>query len=149
MHKVTSQVLWPLLISPKRFMPFVLKPNLMFLASKTKSVYVLSIFLHCDPSVGCLNIESCLHSSLCHRISLAFPLFVNKHLKCAIIGEYYITLAGTLFLGCSSSTSLGSFFSDLVTQCIAYRACIQILILITSVEDAVIGTCMYLLYLQS
>jgi hypothetical protein len=38
---------------------------------------------------------------------------------------------------------------DLIPQCTTYRACIQILILITAVEDAVIGTCMYLLYLQS
>ena len=54
------QVLCPLLISPKGFMPSVLKLNLMFLASKAKSVYVLSIFLHYDPSAQCLNIESCL-----------------------------------------------------------------------------------------
>ena len=107
MHRVTGQVLCPLLISPKGFMPSVLKPNLMFLASKAKSVYVLSNFLHCDPSAGCLNIESCLRSSLCHRINLAFSLFLNKYFKHGIIGEYHMTLAGTLFRGHSPFTSLG------------------------------------------
>ena len=38
MHSVTGQVLWPLLISPKGFMPSVLKSNLMFLTSNAKSV---------------------------------------------------------------------------------------------------------------
>ena len=69
MHRVTGQVLCPLLISPKGFMPSVLKSNLMFLASKAKSVYVLSIFLHCDPS------------ALCHRINLALSLFLNRRFK--------------------------------------------------------------------
>src|SRR5680860_1251025 len=36
---------------------------------------------------------------------------------------------------------------DLIPQCTAYRACIQVLILLTAVEDAVIDTCMYLLHL--
>jgi hypothetical protein len=36
-HRVTGQVLWLLLISPKGFMPSVLKANLMFLASSAKS----------------------------------------------------------------------------------------------------------------
>jgi len=110
MHRVTGQVLCPLLISPKEFMPSVLKPNLIFLASKSKSMYVLSIFLHCDPSAGCLNIESCLRSSLCHRINLAFSLFLNRRFKCGIIGEYHMTLAGTLLQGRSPSTSPGSSF---------------------------------------
>ena len=110
MHRVTGQVLCPLLISPKRFMPSILKPNLMFLASQAKSVYVLSIFLHCDPSAGCLNIESCLRSSLCHRINLAFSLFLNKCFKRGIIGEYHMILAGTLFRGRSPSTSPGLSF---------------------------------------
>ena len=37
--------------------------------------------------------------------------------------------------------------SDLIPQCSAYRACIQILVLLTAVEDAVIRACMYLLNL--
>src|SRR6185503_18073352 len=98
-QRVTGQVLWPLLISPKGFMPAILKPNLMFLASKSNSGYVLSIFLHCDPSAGCLNIESFLHSSLCHRINLALSLFLNRRFKRCIIGEYHMTFAGTLFRG--------------------------------------------------
>ena len=115
----------------------------MFLASKEKSVYVLSIFLHCDPYAGCLNIESCLHSSLCHRINLALSLFLNRRSKRGIIGEYHMTLAGTLPLDVPRI-----IFSDLVTQCTAYGANIQILV-VTSVENAVTGTCMYLLHLKS
>src|SRR4026207_2348198 len=80
-------------------MPSVLKPNLMFLASKSNLGYVLSIFLHCDPSAGCLNIESFLRSSLCHRINLVLSLFLNRYFKCGIIGEYHMTFAGTLFRG--------------------------------------------------
>ena len=38
MHRVTGQVLCPLLISPKGFMPSVLKLNFMFLASKARFV---------------------------------------------------------------------------------------------------------------
>ena len=109
-QRVTGQVLWPLLISPKGFMSSVLKPNLMFLASKSNSGYVLSIFLHCDPSAECLNIESFLRSSLCHRINLALCLFLNRRFKLGIIGEYHMTLAGTLFQGRSPSTSPGSSF---------------------------------------
>ena len=108
--QIPRQVLCPLLISPKGFMPSVLKPNLMFLASKAKSVYVLSIFLYCDRSAGCLNIESCLRSSLCHRINLAFSLFLNRCFKRGIIGEYHMTFTGTLFRGCSPSTSTRSSF---------------------------------------
>ena len=109
-QRVTGQVLWPLLISPKGFMPSVLKSNLMFLASKSNLGYVLSIFLHCDPSAGCLNIESFLRSSLCHHINLALSLFLNRRFKCCIIGEYHMTLAGTLFQGRFPSTSPGSSF---------------------------------------
>jgi hypothetical protein len=35
---------------------------------------------------------------------------------------------------------------DLIPQCSAYRACIQILVLLTPVENAVIRAGMYLLY---
>jgi hypothetical protein len=34
---------------------------------------------------------------------------------------------------------------DLILRCTAYRACIQILILLAAVEDVVIRACMYLL----
>jgi hypothetical protein len=36
--------------------------------------------------------------------------------------------------------------SDLIPQCSAYRACIQILILLAAVENAVIRAVMYLLH---
>src|SRR3954463_8527372 len=86
-------------------MPSVFRPNLKFLASSAKSLYFLSIFLHCDPSAGCLTISSCLRSSLCHRNNLACSLFLNKRFNRGIIGAYHITLAGTHFLGGSPSTS--------------------------------------------
>src|SRR5688572_32209679 len=107
-QRVTGQVLWPLLNSPNGLNPSVLKPNLMFLASLSKSGNVLSVDLHCAPSAGCLTISSSLRSSLCHRINLAFALFLNKRFKCGIIGKYHITFAGTLFLGDCPSTSPGS-----------------------------------------
>src|SRR4051794_23409953 len=91
-------------------MPYVLRPNLKFLASAVKSLYFLSIFLHCDPSAGCLTLSSLLRSYLCHRNNLACSLFLNKRFNRGIIGAYHITLAGTLFLGGSPSTSPGSYF---------------------------------------
>ena len=107
-QSVTCQILWPLLCSPKGFMPSVLKPNLIFLASFANVGNVLSTFLHCDPSAGCLNILSCLRSSLCHHINLAFVLFMNKRFRRGIRGKYHIILAGTLFLTRIPSTSHGS-----------------------------------------
>src|SRR3989337_1441023 len=90
-------------------MPSALKPNHTFLGSPANSArYFLVIFLHCDPSVGALNFSSFLRSSLCHRINLACSLFMNRRFSCGIIGAYHITLAGTLFLGRSPSTSPGS-----------------------------------------
>src|SRR3954464_4181550 len=92
-------------------MPFALKPNHMFLGSFANlpfSFSILSIFLHCDPSAGCLKFPSFLRSLLCHRKNLARSLFLNKRSNRGIIGAYHITLAATLFLGRSPSTSLGS-----------------------------------------
>ena len=93
-----------------------------------------------------------------HCVLLAF-LFVPSHqLSILFISEqmlqtwYYRrvphdlgrnSLSGTLPLDVPRI-----IFSDLVTQCTAYGASIQILV-VTSVEDAVIGTYMYLLHLQS
>src|SRR3954462_3003802 len=92
-------------------MPSALKPNHMFPVSFSNLsffVFTLSIFLHCDPSAGCLNFPSFLRSSLCHCNNFACSLFLNRHFNRGIIGAYHITLAGTLFLGRSSSTSPGS-----------------------------------------
>src|SRR5688572_29725346 len=80
----------------------------MLLASLSKSGNVLSIDLHCAPSAGCLSISSSLRFSLCHRINLAFALFLNKCFKHGIIGKYHITFTGTLFLGGCPLTSPGS-----------------------------------------
>jgi hypothetical protein len=43
----------------------------------------------------------------------------------------------------------GVISPDLIPKSTAHRACIQILVLLTMVEDAVIRACMYLLHLQS
>src|ERR1044071_3477263 len=75
-------------------MPSVLRPNHKFLASSVKSEWSLSIFLHCDPSAGCLNFPSFLRSSLCHRSNLACSFFMNRRFNRGIIGAYHITLAG-------------------------------------------------------
>ena len=139
-----------LLCSPKGLMPSALKANHTFLGSfANSSQYFLSIFLHCDPSAGALNFPSFLRSSLCYRINLACSLFPNSRFNRGIIGAYHITFAGTLFLGGSPSTSPGSSRLILIiSQCTAYRACVQILVR-TAVENAVIRACMYLLHLQS
>src|SRR3954466_11316831 len=87
-------------------MPSALKPNHTFLGSHPNSSrYFLSIFLHCETSAGCLKFPSYLWSSLCHCINLACSLFMNRRFYHGIIGGYHITLAGTLFLGGSPSTS--------------------------------------------
>ena len=93
-HRVTCQVPWLLLCSPKGFIPSVLKANLKFLASFANSGNSLLIALHCDPSAGCLNILSTLRSSLCHRNNFAWSLFLNRRFKHGIIGAYHIILAG-------------------------------------------------------
>jgi hypothetical protein len=92
-HTVTGHVLWLLPHSSNGFIPSVLKLNLMFLASLSKSGNSVSMFLHYDPSAGCLSIWSCLRSSLSHRINLACALILNKCFKHGIIGKYHITLA--------------------------------------------------------
>ena len=93
---------------PNGFIPSALRPNLMFLASFSKYGNSLSMFLHWDPSAGCLRNTSCLRSSLCHRINLAFSLLLNKRFRRGIIGKYHITLDGILFGVGSPSTSPGS-----------------------------------------
>src|SRR3954468_22181204 len=99
-------------------MPSSLKPNHMFLGSFVNLpfsfCYILYIFLLCDPSAGCLKFPSFLRSSLCHRNNLACSLFLNRRFNHGIIGAYHITLAATLFIGRSPSTSPGS--SRLILQ---------------------------------
>src|SRR4026208_344007 len=93
-----------------------------------------------------------------HRVLLTF-LFVPSHQfsiifisKQTLQTWYYRQvphdLGGNSLLGTLPLDVPRIIFLDLVTQCTAYGASIQILV-VTSVEDAVIGTCMYLLHLQS
>src|SRR4051812_9035654 len=101
-----------MLCSPEGLMPSALKPNHVFLGSFVNLPFsfssILSIFLHCDPSAGCLKFPSFLRSSLCHLNNLACSLFLNRRFNRGIIGVYHMTLAATLFLGRSPSTSPGS-----------------------------------------
>jgi hypothetical protein len=54
MHIITSQVLCGFLISPKGFIPSVLRPNLIFLGSLEKSFsWLRSNYFHWLPSAGC------------------------------------------------------------------------------------------------
>jgi hypothetical protein len=53
MHIITGQVLCGFLISPKEFIPSVLRPNLIFLGLLEKSSsWLRSKYFHCLPSLG-------------------------------------------------------------------------------------------------
>jgi hypothetical protein len=52
-HIITGQVLCGFLISPKGFIPSVLRPNLIFLGSLEKFSWLRSKCFHCLPSAGC------------------------------------------------------------------------------------------------
>jgi hypothetical protein len=128
-------------------MPSVLKANLKFLASSADFKNSVSIALHWDPSAGCLNISSTLRSSLCHRNNFCM-LFVSKQ---TFQVWYYRSIPHHLgreslprmFIVTLNITKVIS--PDRIPRCIAYQACIQILVLLAAIEDAVIRTCMYLL----
>jgi hypothetical protein len=54
MHIITGQVLYGFLISPKGFIPSVLRPNLIFLGSlETSYSWLRSKCFHCLPAAGC------------------------------------------------------------------------------------------------
>src|ERR1041385_6381562 len=129
-------------------MPSVLRPNHKFLASSVNSEWPLSIFLHCDPSAGCLNFPSFLQSSLCHRSNLACSLFLNRRFNRGIIWSIPHNLSrNPLPRGLVISLSITRvILSDLVPTRSAYRAFIHTLVL-TAVQDAVINACMYLLHI--
>jgi hypothetical protein len=62
MHIITGQVLCGFLISPKGFIPSVLRRNLIFLGSLEKSSsWLRSKCFHCLPSAGCRNFSSLFH----------------------------------------------------------------------------------------
>jgi hypothetical protein len=62
MHIITSQVLYGFLISPKGFIPSVLRQNLIFLGSIEKSSsWLRSKYFHCLPSAGCQIFPSVFH----------------------------------------------------------------------------------------
>ena len=112
----------PLLCSPKGFMSSVLKPNLIFLASFANVGNVMSTFVHCDPSAGCLNILYCLRSSLCHRINLAFILFMNKRFRRGIKREIPHHFGRHPLLDTHHLNVAWIISRDLIPACVAYRA---------------------------
>jgi hypothetical protein len=62
MHMIPGQVLCGFLISPKGFIPLVLRPNLIFIGSLEKSSSQLrSKCFHCLPSAGCRIFPSLLY----------------------------------------------------------------------------------------
>src|SRR4051812_33291752 len=73
---------------------------------------------------------------------------MNRRFNRGIIGAYHITLAGTLFLGHSPSTSPGSsrliLYHNAPHTGHAFKSSYA-----PAIEDAVIRACMYLLHLQS
>ena len=98
-QRVTGQVLCLLLTILKGFTASVLNPNLMFLISLAKVLYLELIALHCEPSAGCISFSSTKQSLACHLISLAVSAFANHLFKRGIIGKYHTTfLGGLLFL---------------------------------------------------
>jgi hypothetical protein len=60
-HTITSQVLYEFLISPKGFIPFLLRPNLTFLGSLEKNCF------HCLPLAGCQIFSFLFHSTYQHK----------------------------------------------------------------------------------
>jgi hypothetical protein len=62
MHTITGRVLCGFIISPKGFIPSVLRPYLIFLGSLEKSSsWLRSKCFHCLPSAGCRIFPSLLH----------------------------------------------------------------------------------------
>src|SRR3954469_13969098 len=129
-------------------MPSVLRPNHKFLASSVKSEWSLSIFLHCDPSAGCLNFPS-----------LTFFFVPSQQPGMLLVSEqtfqpwYDRSIPQNLSRnplpwGLVISLSITRvILSDLVPTRSAYRAFINTLVLFTAVQDAVINACMYLLHI--
>src|SRR6266498_1894202 len=68
-HRVTCQVLWLLLMSPKGFIPSILSPNLMFLTSFSKFGYVLSTSSTAIHQQGVLAL--CLPCHYCELCAIA------------------------------------------------------------------------------
>ena len=93
--KITSHVLWLLVLSLRGSIPSVLKPNQTFLGSLLKSLDFLSNRYHCIASAGCwILTSSCLRSSSHQVIIVASLGFKNICLKRSTTGRYHITKAG-------------------------------------------------------
>src|SRR4051812_48755108 len=112
-------------------MPSVLKANHTFLGSfASSSRYFLTIFLHCDPSAGALNFPSFLRSSLCHHIDLACFPFLNRRFNRGIRSIPHHLRRNPLPVGLAVNITR-VISSDLIPQCTAYGACVQILVCTT------------------
>jgi hypothetical protein len=95
MHIITGQVLCAFLISPKGFIPLVLRSNLIFLGSLQKCwSWLTSKCFHWLPSAGC-QIFPCLIRWTCQSKSWASLALENICFKWSMIGRYLITRVGT------------------------------------------------------
>lgn len=119
-HRVTYQVLLPLLYSLKGFILVALKPNHTFYVSSTNSRNVMSTFCHFKPSMGCLNIASTLRYSLCNFIILACSLVQNKCFKHGIVGNYHMTLVYICFVGGFALNITRAITPYLISWCITH-----------------------------
>jgi hypothetical protein len=114
-------------------------------------VFVSSIYFSPLGSIGLVSQ---------HHVFLAFFFVPSHQLSMLFVSKqmlqtwYYRRVPHDIGKNSLPGTTLPLDFitvlsPNLIPQCTAYGVCIQILVIITAVEDAVIGICMYLLYLQS
>src|SRR3954466_14780003 len=146
-HRVTGQVLWLPLCSPKGLMPSALRPNHTFLASSGNSFPRLSFdFSPLRPisEYSQLSVFLTVFSVPSHRLGILFVL------EQTFQPWYYRSiphhLGRNLLPGALALDITRVITADLIAQCTTYRASVQILVL-TAVEDAIIRACMYLLHL--
>jgi hypothetical protein len=111
MLRITDQVLCGFVISPKGFIPSVLKANLTFLGSLENSGWLTSKVFHYWASAGWRRFPSFLHPSgvACQIMSLASLALENILFKRSSTGMYHITRA-RIFLSLTSSSHSSIFF---------------------------------------
>ena len=137
-------MLWLLFCSPKDWYHLYLKQTLSFLRHlQTPGILYRLLFTgthqqgvstYCQP-----------YGLLC-AIATTLLVFISEQ---TFRAWYYRSIPHNLgrdFLRGTFALNITRVISpDLIPRCMAYRTCIQFLILFATVEDAVIRTCMYLL----
>ena len=127
-------------------MPSVIRPNLKFLASSANSGNTLLIFpLGPISGMSQHSVYLMIFFIPSHQLGM---LFVSKQ---TFQAWYYRSIPRHLrrdslprtFTVALNITRVNS--PNLIPRCTAYQACIQILVLLATVVDVVVRTCMYLL----